>query len=244
MVPRWLAALGALTLPLWRIGQTEVLHAVVPALPVIALIPFAFMAWEAWLAALALTFLVAAWRGWPQADQPARQTPHHGRHAARRWSFEPFNLRLGDCNMSRTTRHRWTAVLCTALSTTMVTTLVAVLADPVLTGPTLHGFVLQHWDTLAAGQVQAVRMVALVDMTTYGFESRSLPAADGLVSFSVIPSSLLVRLAIAPLKLSFDAGTRALVRYEGRVPPMRTEGSTLKALDARVEYRMDLARYQ
>lgn len=65
-VPRWLAAAGALTLPLWLLGQTEVLHAVVPAIPAIDLIPLAFMAWEAWLAALAVALLRDAWRGRPR----------------------------------------------------------------------------------------------------------------------------------------------------------------------------------
>lgn len=64
LVPRWLAAGGALTLPLWLLGQTEVLHVVVPAIPAIEVIPLAFMAWEAWLAGLALALLRVAWRGW------------------------------------------------------------------------------------------------------------------------------------------------------------------------------------
>jgi hypothetical protein len=53
-VPRWLAAAGALTLPLWLLGQTELLHPVLPAWPRLEVIPLAFMAWEAWLAGLAL----------------------------------------------------------------------------------------------------------------------------------------------------------------------------------------------
>jgi Domain of unknown function (DUF4386) len=61
LVPRWLAAGGALTL--WLLGQTEVLHAIVPAVASIELIPLAFMAWEAWLTALAVALLSAAWRG-------------------------------------------------------------------------------------------------------------------------------------------------------------------------------------
>jgi hypothetical protein len=62
LVPRWLAALGALTLPLWLLGQTELVHGVVPQVPAIEVIPLAFMAWEAWLALLAVAFLRGAWR--------------------------------------------------------------------------------------------------------------------------------------------------------------------------------------
>lgn len=61
-VPRWLAGIGLLTLPLWLVGQTELLHGVVPAVPSIEVIPIAFMAWETWLAAIAVSLLLQAWR--------------------------------------------------------------------------------------------------------------------------------------------------------------------------------------
>jgi hypothetical protein len=61
-VPRWLAGVGFLTLPFWLVGQTELLHGVVAAIPSIEVIPIAFMAWEAWLAAMAVSLLVQAWR--------------------------------------------------------------------------------------------------------------------------------------------------------------------------------------
>jgi hypothetical protein len=110
--------------------------------------------------------------------------------------------------------------------------------DPVVTGPTLYGFVLQHWEALASGQAIPVRMIVLAEKTTYGFVVRRLAAADGLTSFSITPSSALVRLAIAPLKVTFDSATRALVGYEGRVPPMQADGRKLKTLDARIDYTM------
>jgi hypothetical protein len=61
-VPRWLAGVGFLTLPFWLVGQTELLHDVVPAVPSIEVIPIAFMAWQAWLAAIAASLLANAWR--------------------------------------------------------------------------------------------------------------------------------------------------------------------------------------
>lgn len=117
-------------------------------------------------------------------------------------------------------------------------------SDPVVAGPSLHGFVLQHWDTLASGLPLAVRMVVLTDKTSYGFQIRQLPPQGGLTNFSITPSSAFVRLVIAPLKVSFDSKTRALVRYEGRVPPMRQVGPKLVDLDARVDYVMDQATYR
>lgn len=61
-VPRAVAGLGLLTVPLWLLGQTELLHLVVPAVPSLEVIPLAFMGWEAWLAAIAIALLVRAWR--------------------------------------------------------------------------------------------------------------------------------------------------------------------------------------
>lgn len=66
-VPRSLAAPGLLTLPFWLLGQTEVLHQVVPAVPLVETVPIAFMAWEGWLAALALYLVASGLRGSLQA---------------------------------------------------------------------------------------------------------------------------------------------------------------------------------
>lgn len=117
-------------------------------------------------------------------------------------------------------------------------------AHPVVSGPSLHGFILQHWDELAAGRKLAVRMIILNRLETYGFEIRRQQGAAGLTTFSVTPSSWLVRLAVAPLTVSFDASTRNVVRYEGRVPPMKTEGGRLVDLDARVDYTMAVPSYR
>jgi hypothetical protein len=38
------------------------------------------------------------------------------------------------------------------------------------------------------------------------------------------------------MRFVFDTATRKILRYEGRVPPMRARGRGLKPLDARVEY--------
>jgi hypothetical protein len=61
-VPRWIASIGLLTVPLWLIGQTELLHMVVPAVPSVEVIPVAFMAWEAWLLLIAMYLGVSAWK--------------------------------------------------------------------------------------------------------------------------------------------------------------------------------------
>ncbi|MDP3650755.1 MAG: hypothetical protein Q8R67_03635 [Rhodoferax sp.] len=109
-------------------------------------------------------------------------------------------------------------------------------SDPVVSGPSLFGFIVKNWDVLTAGATLPVRMVVLQDKTTYGFDLRFEKQAHGQASFTLTPSSFLIRLALAPLRVVLDADTRNAVRYEGRVPPMENVSGKLKDLDARVEY--------
>ena len=41
-------------MPLWLIGQSEMLAPVLPGLPVVEAAPLAFMSWQLWLAALGI----------------------------------------------------------------------------------------------------------------------------------------------------------------------------------------------
>ena len=108
---------------------------------------------------------------------------------------------------------------------------------PVVAGPSLHGTMLQHWDTLRAGEVLRVRLAVPSRLESHGFDIRLSQEADGHTVFSATPASWLVRLAVAPLRATFDTATRSLVRYEGRVPPMQArDNGKLAALDARVLY--------
>lgn len=109
-------------------------------------------------------------------------------------------------------------------------------SDPVVSGPSMFGFILNNWDALVAGTTLPVRMLVLKDKTTYGFVLKFEKLANGHASFTVTPSNFLIRMAIAPLRVVFDANTRTAVRYEGRVPPMENVSGKLKDLDARVEY--------
>jgi hypothetical protein len=114
-------------------------------------------------------------------------------------------------------------------------------SDPVVTGPSVHGFIRQHWDELTTGRKIRVRMIVLNRKTSYGFDLRMKSQADGQTTFSSTPSSALVRLVIKPLYVVFANADRSLVRYEGRVPPMQKVDGKLRDLDARVEYRMAAA---
>ena len=116
--------------------------------------------------------------------------------------------------------------------------------DPVVTGPSLHGFILRHWDTLTSGRKLPVRMIVLSQKQRYGFMIEHAAAARGSTAFTITPSSLLVRLALDPLRVEFDSATRNVVRYRGRVPPMQLVDGKPEALDADVAYTMLVARYR
>lgn len=115
---------------------------------------------------------------------------------------------------------------------------------PVVSGPTLHGFVHHHWDALAAGQVLPVRLIALQALQTYGFDIALEGTVAGNTSFSITPSNFFVRLAIAPLRVVFDSVSHQVVRYEGRVPPMHRVDGRWVDLDARVEYQPLTPQYR
>lgn len=116
-----------------------------------------------------------------------------------------------------------------------VRTAVETLSAPAVTGTSLFGFILQRWDALVAGATVPVRMVVPSEMDSYGFEIRlERHTAEG-VRFTVTPSHFLIRLAVAPLRVSFDP-QRQPMRYEGRVPPKQPVRGKLRDLDARVEY--------
>ena len=117
-------------------------------------------------------------------------------------------------------------------------------ADPVVSGPSLFGFILKNWDPLTAGATLPVRMLVLKDKTTYGFDLKLEKQAKGHTSFTLTPSNLLIRLAVAPLRVVFDTSARTVARYEGRVPPMESVAGKLKDLDARVVYTPVSATYR
>lgn len=116
-------------------------------------------------------------------------------------------------------------------------------SEPVVAGPNLHGHILQNWDGLAKGARLRVRLVVLARMETLGFTIHRVESPDGFTAFQITPSHLLMRMVVAPLQVVFDNATRRVLRYEGRVPPMRANGHKLVDLDAAVHYHWETDRY-
>ncbi|MEM6930000.1 MAG: hypothetical protein AAF602_23885 [Myxococcota bacterium] len=115
---------------------------------------------------------------------------------------------------------------------------------PVHTGPSLFGFVLQHWDALVDGEVRPLRFAVLADARTYRFDLRLASIDEVEAVFEMRASSAFVRLAVPTLAITFDPETRAPIRYEGLVPPLRETPRGLRPLDARVDYVLDGPDYR
>ncbi len=115
---------------------------------------------------------------------------------------------------------------------------------PVVVGPTLFGWALEHWDALSRGEVFELRFAVIDDARTYACELREVEAQAGTTVFSFAASSALVRASVPPMRLVFDTKTRKILRYEGRVPPMLARGKRLAPLDARVEYTFVAPAYR
>ncbi len=103
---------------------------------------------------------------------------------------------------------------------------------PAVTGPTLFGFVLTHWEPLGRGEAIEVRFIVAERRRSYRFILR-MSTAEGRATVEMRPRSWLLRRSIAPIRMHFDPRTRAILAYEGRIPP-RKDGHPV---DARVEYR-------
>jgi hypothetical protein len=115
---------------------------------------------------------------------------------------------------------------------------------PVVAGPNLHGYILQHWDHLTKGEQLPIRMVVLARMETLAFTMKWVESTSKATRFQITPSHFLIRLVVSPLHVVFDNASRRVVRYEGRVPPMRNMGHRLVDLDAAVDYHWDADRYR
>lgn len=128
----------------------------------------------------------------------------------------------------------------------VVSTATETVNEPVVSGPSLHGYIAQQWQRLLAGERVNVRLIVLEKMQSYRFEIAHVPASQpGRAAFSLRPTHWLLRLAIAPLTVEFETGSRDVARYSGRVPPMRQlDHNKFEPLDARVEYTMHARAYR
>lgn len=116
--------------------------------------------------------------------------------------------------------------------------------EPVLVGPTLVGYVVQHLPALRSGQRLGVRLAILDRLETLGFELESVPAPSGETHVRMRPSSLLVRLAVNPVLFRFETASGKLLRLEGPVPTKLPTTAGLQDFDARVEYRFVASSYR
>lgn len=110
---------------------------------------------------------------------------------------------------------------------------------PVVTGPTLFGFVREHWSELSEGQSVRIQFLAPQRGRTYAFSLRA-EAEDSTHAVVVMrPTNALLRLAIRPMRVEIDTASWRVTAYEGLVPP---HDEKKKPLTGRVEYVYAAAR--
>ena len=108
--------------------------------------------------------------------------------------------------------------------------------DPVVAGPTMFGYILAHWDELTRGTSLPIRFAVLERGESLGFVLDQVEAPEGCTIIRMKPTNALVRLAVAPTYFQFDAKSRQILEYTGRVPPLERIKDRLATLDARVTY--------
>ena len=107
---------------------------------------------------------------------------------------------------------------------------------PVVSGPTMFGYIVTHWDELMRGEALPIRFAIIERQETIGFTLDRIPAAPGRTAIRMRASNWLMRLAVPSTAFEFDTATRKIIEYIGRVPPMEVINGGLKTLDARVSY--------
>lgn len=178
----------------------------------------------------------------PQGDALILETAHLGADY-RVQRFEAINKQAG-FEGSATVSTNGTQVTYTLVSKGSSSTATENVSAPVVTGPSLFGYVLKNWDQLQAGNALPVRFLVLSEKTSYGFDLRIAQRSDTQTVVSMVASSFIIRMAIAPMAITFDTASRKPVRYEGRVPPQENVNGKLKDLDARVEYTLTSPTYR
>jgi hypothetical protein len=107
--------------------------------------------------------------------------------------------------------------------------------DPVVVGPTLYGFIRQHWSPLMAGERLPIRFAVPSRLETIGFELERTAADAGEVTIRMRPTSPLIALVVAPLVITWtEAG--ALLALDGRVPTRLPVDGQWRDFDAHTEY--------
>jgi hypothetical protein len=107
---------------------------------------------------------------------------------------------------------------------------------PLVAGPTMFGYILAHWAELTRGETLPIRFAVLERGESIGFALEQVEAPEGRTIIRMKPTSLLVRLAVAPTYFQFDTASRRILEYTGRVPPLEQIDDRLETLDARVAY--------
>ena len=109
--------------------------------------------------------------------------------------------------------------------------------DPVVVGPTLFGFILVNMERLLGGEKIDVRFAVSERLETIGFKlEKAKEEISGKIQIKMSPSSFVISILVDPLYFTFDANTRKITKFEGRVPPKVKINDVWKDFDARTEY--------
>lgn len=94
---------------------------------------------------------------------------------------------------------------------------------------------LQHWDTLLAGNDQLFDFLALTRGSTIEFTLSTVSTSDTEVRFKIEPSNWFIRILMDPIVLDYDVKTKRLMRYEGITNIAKDGGDS--NYSAIIEYR-------
>jgi hypothetical protein len=112
------------------------------------------------------------------------------------------------------------------------------LKHPVVTGPTLFGFIENNWQTLVTeNKGMTIQFVLVERATVMSFDIAFSTLVEGQVGFIMKPESLLMRAFVKPMTIVMDSNTKRVVSYSGPVPQSRLKkNGKLKSFNATTHY--------
>ena len=109
--------------------------------------------------------------------------------------------------------------------------------SPVVVGPTLVGFILVNLEQLLRNKKIDFRFAVPERLETIGFSVEQIKSdISGQIKIKMSPSNFVIALAVKPLYFSFDAKSKQLVAFVGRVPPKVKINNAWKDFDASLQY--------
>ena len=111
------------------------------------------------------------------------------------------------------------------------------LGYPVVVGPTLFGYIQNHWSELLAGDRLKIKFGLIERLETFGFDVYMKSTNELSTTIILTPSNFLMKLFVDDLEVDFDTKSKRVKRYKGPVPQYDDSEGNLEKVVATSVYK-------